>query len=326
MGGHPHAGSTRESSGTDGLTALLSAITMTREGIREALLRGGIVCDEDELEVEVRDGATVARLPGDRIAWFADGEGGRRRLERERRVLRLLEKRCSFRAPRVTFESPDGGFDVRAAVPGEHIPWKLYERAKDDRGFAARMGRELGAIMAEQHTKVLAADVAGWIPMRPGWPEPSAWIRERLPRVTDDARLRDAIDALLARYDAVEVDDGDRVLLHGDLGFHNIAVDAETHEVRGIFDYGDASWWDRHHDLRYFLFDVESDAMLEAALAVYEPATGRRVSRERIALHNAVSAASFLAFRDGVAPEACSCGRTLEQDLGWTRAALARAG
>ena len=70
---------------------MLPAITMTREGIREALLREGIVCDEDEPEVEVRDGATVARLPGDRIAWFADGEGGRRRLERERRVLRLLE-------------------------------------------------------------------------------------------------------------------------------------------------------------------------------------------------------------------------------------------
>ncbi|HEY8089755.1 MAG TPA: phosphotransferase [Polyangiaceae bacterium] len=299
---------------------------MTREGIREALLREGIVCDGDGLRVEARDGTTMAVLPRDRMAWFADGERGRRRLERERRVLRLLEQRCSFLAPRVTFVSPDGSFDVRASVPGACIPWKLHERAKADPEFAGRVGRELGAILAEQHTRVLATHVAGWLPTRPAWPEPSAWIRERMPRVTDDLRLRDAIDALLARYDAVDVDDVDRVLLHGDVGFHNIAVDAETHQVRGIFDYEDACWWDRHHDLRYFLFDVESDAMLDAALAIYEPATGRSVSRERVVLYNAVSAVSFLALRAGVPPDAFSCGRTLEQDLGWTRAALGRAG
>jgi len=120
------------------------------------------------------------------------------------------------------------------------------------------------------------------------------------------------------------VDEGDRVLVHGDIGFHNIAVDPETCDVLGVFDYKDAAWADRHHDFRYLLLDVERDDMLEAALAVYQPAAGRTLSRARIALSNAASAASFLAFRDGVPPDQPSCGRTLEQDLMWTRSAIDR--
>lgn len=56
----------------------------------------------------------------------------------------------------------------------------------------------------------------------------------------------------------------------------------------------------------------------------YEPLTGRAISRLRIALANAVTSSSFLAFRLGVPPEAKSCGRTLDEDLRWIRSAIAR--
>jgi hypothetical protein len=51
-------------------------------------------------------------LPGERIAWFPAPELGNQRLAIERRVLRLLEERCSYQAPRILFVS-DSGFDVR---------------------------------------------------------------------------------------------------------------------------------------------------------------------------------------------------------------------
>jgi aminoglycoside phosphotransferase (APT) family kinase protein len=122
------------------------------------------------------------------------------------------------------------------------------------------------------------------------------------------------------------VDDEDRALVHGDLGLHNVAVDPDTSAVIGVFDYEGAAWTDRHHDFRYLLFDFESDEVLSAALAVYEPAVGRRLSRERIALYNAACAASFLALRDGVSPDDRSCGRTLAEDLRWMHGSLARVG
>ena len=289
-----------------------------------SVLEAGIVVSPAEARVEARDDCTVAFLPGDRIAWFADGERGMRRLDAERRVLGLVEQRCSFRVPHVLHVAPDGSYDVRAAVPGQCKPWALHARAKADTKLAARIGAQLGRILAEQHTRVAASDAASWLPSRPHWPEPSAWIRERVPRVTTDRRLFDDVCAMLVCFDAVVVDERDRVLVHGDIGFYNVAVDPETCDVQGVFDYEDAAWADRHHDFRYLLFDAGRDDMLEAALAVYQPAVGRTLSRPRIALSNAASAACFLAFRDGVAPDQPSCGRTLAQDLAWTRAALDR--
>ena len=64
--------------------------------------------------------------------------------------------------------------------------------------------------------------------------------------------------------------------------------------------------------------------MLDAALTVYEPATGRTLDRDRIRLYNAACAITFLAFRSGTPPEQKSCGRTLAEDLCWVRMALSK--
>jgi hypothetical protein len=168
------------------------------------------------------------------------------------------------------------------------------------------------------------ADVADWLPRRPAWPEPSDRIRQSLPDVIGDRGLLADIDRALEAYDAVTVAEEDRVLVHGDLGLHNIAVDPETAAVGGVFDYDEASWSDRHHDFRYLIFHHEHDEALEAALAVYEPALGRTLSRDRIRLYNAACAIGFLAFRRGVPPDERSCGRTLAEDVAWVRGALAR--
>jgi aminoglycoside phosphotransferase (APT) family kinase protein len=296
-----------------------------REGVVARLRDAGIDIAAGEIVVEARDGRTIARLPGDRVAWLADTDAGLRELAKERRVLRLIEARCAFRVPRIVYESEDHAFDVREAVPGATEPWKLYARVIGDAKAGARIGEQIGAILAEQHTRIDASD-ADWLPPRPIWPEPHAWILERVARVISDAALVRRIDALIARVESIAIADSDRALVHADLGLHNLAVDPASLEVRGVFDYGDSAWADRHHDFRYLLFDTSTTATLDAAIAVYEPRVGVAISRERVALYNAACATSFLAFRDGVAPETKWCGRTLEQDLGWTRAALDRAG
>ncbi|HEX2080146.1 MAG TPA: phosphotransferase, partial [Longimicrobium sp.] len=159
---------------------------------------------------------------------------------------------------------------------------------------------------------------------RPDWPEPRAWIAERLPQVVGDPDLHARADEVLARYEALPTADEDRVLVHADLGFHNLAVDPDTCAVRGVFDWDTARRADRHIDFRYLVGPADAQPLLDAALAVYVPAVGRAVSRERILLHNAAAAVSFLAFRAGVAPEVRWAGRTLDEDLAWTRLAVGR--
>jgi hypothetical protein len=288
-----------------------------------SLREAGLRLEPDDLRVEAREERWMVLLPDDRIGWFPASDEGRRRLMIERRVLRLLASRCTFQMPRVLYESA-AGFDVRARVPGLCDPWGVFRRLRSDGQLAARIGRSLGAILAEQHTHVTRADVLGWLPERPVWPEPGAWIRERVPQVIADAEVIAAVDEVLSTYEAVRVGEDDCALLHTDLGLHNLALDPDTLEVRGVFDYEGAAWADRHHDFRYLVFDVDRDEMLDAALAVYEPAVGRHVSRQRVRLYNAVCAFSYLTYRLGVPPEAKSCGRTLAEDLRWVRHAVAQ--
>jgi len=296
----------------------------TPADVSTALAGVGVIVPASDASIEERDGRSLARLPGERMAWFATNDEGRRKMAIERRVLQVIAARCTFAVPRVLVVGPSGDFDVRSVVPGLAEPWHFYERARSDRAFAASIGRALGAILAEQHARVSSADVEGWLPSRPDWPEPIDSIRERLPRVVSDRTLLDEILALLDDYEAVRVGEDERVLVHADLGLHNIAIDPETWGVRGVFDYEGAAFADRHHDFRYLAFDFDDDSMLAAAISVYEPATGCSLSRERIVLYKAACAASYLALRDGVPPEVASCGRTLAQDLAWMRSALGR--
>ena len=178
----------------------------------------------------------------------------------------------------------------------------------------------LGGVLAEQHTRVGPEDVAGWLPNRLSWPEPSERLWAALPRVVADPGLLRAIGRVIRRYEeevVVATAPGDRVLVHGDLGLHNVALAPGTDEVAGVFDYEGAAWTDRHQDFRYLVFGHDKEEMLDGALEVYELGTGQRLDRGRILLCNAAGAIGFLAYRCGTLPDERSCGRTLAEDLDW---------
>jgi hypothetical protein len=288
--------------------------------IATALREAGVDIAADALAPELRDGRIVVALPGERLAWFPTSDHGRVRLERERRVLRVVAEHCRFAVPRILHESP-AGWDLRARVPGRVDPWAVYHRLPREPALARALGAAIGAILAEQHGRVPVAVLDG-LPLHPDWPLPAAQILAALPEVTDAGDVRSAAPPVLAALAALP--DDDRVLVHGDLGLHNLALDPDTDAVRGVFDYGDACLADRHRDFRYLVFDLDTNEPLEAALAVYEPATGVPIDRARVVLENAGCALSFLAERRGHPPEARPCGRTLAEDLRWVRGALAR--
>lgn len=295
---------------------------LTSSEATRALEAAGFRLD-GEVVVEPRDERWLVRLPDNRLAFFAASDAGRVRLVRERRVLRLVREHCSFAVPRVVLESDDGWMDVREAVVGLVDPWLLYDRVLHDSEFARRTGETFGHLLAEQH-RIPIKLLRDWLPERPAWPERVSSIVERVRRVVDAPDLVKGIEECLTDYRALSPSPDDLALVHADLGLHNSVFDPDTLNPRGVFDYDDAACADRHYDFRYLLFDTGSDAMLDAALSVYEAALGRQLSRPRIALYNATCAFSFLAFRLGTQPEEVSCGRTLAEDLRWSRHALDR--
>jgi len=52
---------------------------------------------------------------------------------------------------------------------------------------------------------------------------------------------------------------------------------------------------------------------------------GRPIQRSRVVMYNAACAVSFLALRVDTPAEERSCGRTLAEDLAWSREAIERA-
>jgi phosphotransferase family enzyme len=298
---------------------------LTAESACAALAVAGLALEPAELRIEQREDRWLVRLPGERLAWFAASATGRASLATERRVLRLLEARCAFAAPRVLYEAASGDFELRSKVPGGADAWQVYRAVEVRPDVAKRLGAAIGAILAEQHSRIAAADVAAWLPHRPSWPEPRDWVRERLATViVGDAELRARADAVLSAYESVAVAAVDRALVHADVGFHNLAIDAESYAVAGVFDYEGAAWADRHHDFRYLVLDYLRYDLLDAARAAYEPAAQRTIDRERVVLYNAACAVTFLAFRAGHAAEERWCGRTLEEDLRWSKRAIDR--
>jgi hypothetical protein len=121
------------------------------------------------------------------------------------------------------------------------------------------------------------------------------------------------------------IPEADRALVHTDVGFHNMAIDEKSLTVRGLFDYDGAAWADRHHDFRYLIFELGRFELLDAAISVYEGVLKRRIERSRILLYNAACAITFLADRAGTGPDERPCGRTLAEDLRWSKGALAAA-
>jgi aminoglycoside phosphotransferase (APT) family kinase protein len=292
---------------------------LTPQLICDKLRTIGFRCLPHDVRIEPREERYLIRLPDNHVAWFAQTDAGRRLLDVERRVLKLLESRCAFAAPRILHQAGDGEFDIRKMVPGSVDAEVLYRRIQTDAKVAVQIGRALGKLLAEQHLRVTEGDIGPWLPRQPGWPEPREWIETRLARTIDDSRLRRDIGAVIGLYEQLKIAPSDCALTHNDIGFHNLAFDRDSLQVRGIFDYEGAAWSDRHHDFRYLLFDFDDATVLDAALSVYEPATGRRIDRQRVQLYNAMCAITFLAYRDGVAPNEKWCGRTLAEDLRWVR-------
>ncbi len=301
---------------------------LTPERACAALEALGAPCRPQDIQLQRRDDRWFAFLPDHRLAVFPVSAAASERVARERAVLRALARRCSFPAPRILAEARDASCDLRVMVPGIHATDAVYARVRDDATGAERVGAVVGDMIAELHTAVRSADVGSDLPSRPEWPESRAWVRERLPQVIDDPALEAAADRVIAQFEDSDAPGppADRVLVHTDLGLHNVSIDPETLAVHGIFDWEGACWSDRHFDFRHLVFDADRHPLFDAAQAAYEARTGVRIAPALVFLHNAAMAVTYLAFRRGIPADDRWCGRTLADDLRWTRTAIARLG
>ena len=273
------------------------------------------------LRISHRDDRFVAFLGDEQLVWFPQTKAGRTLVEREGRVLDVIARWCSFQAPRVLDRRPN--WQLRSVVAGSVDPWTLYQRVRSDAGYARTLGHAVGTFLADQHRNVPLSALAGWLPTRPQWPYALPRIASDLPYVVADTALVLRLLEVITSYETLCATTADPVLLHGDLGLHNLAIGSDG-ALAGVFDYGDAAVGDRHRDFAYLLFDSTDDQLLFSAVDAYRAAGGPPIDLDRVALCNAACAIGFMAFRRGHGPGDKPAGRTFDQDMAWLRQALSR--
>lgn len=294
---------------------------LSSQQIADRLHSAGRSVRADDLRIEKRDDRLLAQWPGNELAWIAHNDDGKTQLVREGEVLGVVRRGCSFAVPEETYRSADDTLSIRTVIVGRVDPAVIHQRIRTDGTFAKALGRYVGESLAQLHACPVSSTL--YLPREVSWPMSTSWMEERLPRVLrDHDALLPALRELLARYQG-EQSTADRVLAHTDLGLHNIVFDEALTQPLGIIDFESAAYVDRHFDFRYLVLDFPDAGLLDTAMSIYEALTGIRLDRRRIVLYNAACACCYLAFRDGVAPETRWCGRTLQEDLAWTREALA---
>src|SRR5215831_11715968 len=232
----------------------------------------------------------VAHLPDQRIAFVADTENARQRLARERQLLQLLADRVYFGMPRVEWVDPHGNWDIRLKVPGEAgltlTYAKHHQRILDEPAMAQRTGQRLGQILGELHSVISPEEARQLAPSAP--PLAISVERTRVNVVVgiDDAALQAQVQEVFARFEALEIGDDEVVLVHGDLGSHNVAFEPETSEVLGIYDFDAIACVNRHWDFKYL--HSYTPPFRQAVLEAYRRHTGVIPDPQLITLYHAL--------------------------------------
>jgi aminoglycoside phosphotransferase (APT) family kinase protein len=244
-----------------------------------------------------REWRWVVQLPDQHLAFVADTASARQRLARERQLLRLLADRASFQVPRIAWVDPHGHWDVRRKVPGDAGEWSgpHHQRIIEDPAIAHLTGTRLGEILAALHRVITWEEARDLAPREPPLATPLARMRRHLARGIEDATLQAQVREIFARFDALEIEAGEVVLVHGDVASQNVAFAPETSEVLGLYDFADVACVDRHWDFKYLpSYPV---VFQHGLLNAYQRCAGIAPDVPRITLYHALAALSFLAWR-----------------------------
>jgi aminoglycoside phosphotransferase (APT) family kinase protein len=198
---------------------------------------------------------------------------------------------------------------------------QLHWATLEDPVLATAYAGDLARVFAELHlafTPAEAAELTG--AFRPDtYPLPPERLSAVIPSLP--AEVHDRLRAALARYLEILAAPPDPVLVHGDIGTHNLAFDPATRRVTGLFDFEEASCADRHFDFKYL--PSYGPRVLQLVIDDYAARTGVTIDVPRMRVLHLMTALSFWAWREED-PEAHDrlSSRNRDQALAWVGLAL----
>jgi aminoglycoside phosphotransferase (APT) family kinase protein len=220
---------------------------------------------------------------GDRfVVKYAWSEIRAERLMREVTLLdRLRAQSPPLPVPEVVVRSEDPAFFVTIAAPGGPLTWEMASALAP--GQREAVADQLGGFMARLHTLDRRTILGGLPTVVPHAQSTTGLLRERYPRIVDEARG----PKVLAWCDWVDdvLDDGAAhpdVVVHGDLHGHNQVWDPDTLGLSLVVDFGECGLRDPHFDFRYLPGNAATLALVRAVAEAYTRESGLELRMERI--------------------------------------------
>jgi len=290
-----------------------------------SLIESKLAMTVDPARITLRDNRWFCPAEGDLMVLVAADALAETAMRKEQNILKALANKTRYQMPSSLQIEENDGIELRRLVSGNTNPDNIMPALLKDRSLAIKVISDMGELAAALHNCLDLEAAGSLVDTSYIWPPSAAWIEERLPDVIDDIGLVRQIVAQLTEFDLLNPPPEQRVFCHGDLGFHNVVFNDQLQPV-GVFDFVTASLNEAAWDLRYFTFDPNDvdDDILSAGLESYRTFSDRPVSFHRVRFYNAIAAVTFLAYRKGIDPNTRWCGRTLKEDLHWTRLALSK--
>ena len=267
------------------------------------------------LRVELRTGRILVELPS-HVVWLALDPAGAARLAVERAVLGALAGRLPVAIPACVVH--DERACLRTKVVGQS-GLDHHRRVMGDPALAHHHAVDLAGLFAAVHTALTPAERAQLVAA--GLPTRAPLDRDDVARAAGalDPDRRDRALALLDAQRLQVVSPADCTFVHGDLGSHNMVVDAAG-SITGLFDFEESFEGDRHHEFRWM--PSYGPAFLAAALDVYRRRTGAGVDVTRVRRIHALAALEQLGWGLRAPTEHVRTGRTLDETRAWAEHAV----
>jgi aminoglycoside phosphotransferase (APT) family kinase protein len=222
---------------------------------------------------------SVAIDVDDRLIFkFPRHEGRCAGLVREAALLAIIRPAVTLPVPNMTLHEGPPLFSRHDKLRGGYLEPPLYvdfgEPARD------RLAQDLALFYAQLHALPAAAlAAAGAGPIKP-WLGPDEILRRCWPVLTKP--LRRYAEGAITAWRALPPDPHGRTYGFFDGHGWNMALDATTPRLNGVYDFGDSGFGQLQQEFIYS--SMVSPDLTARIIARYETLTGRLLDRERIAL------------------------------------------
>jgi aminoglycoside phosphotransferase (APT) family kinase protein len=221
----------------------------------------------DSAAVDV-DGKMIFKFPRNKTACAA--------LRREASILASVRSALSLRTPNLRLHEGPPLYSSHAKLKGQQIEAEDYEALPET--VRQRLGEDLARFYAELHGLDMATMKAAGAQPVTGWHQAEA-IRERalplLPR-----KLRRHAKEVIKAHEKLPPDPFGVVFGFFDGHGWNMAFNAKTQRLVGLYDFADSGFGPPHEDFTYS--NAISPDLTARIVAAYERLTGRAIDLRRI--------------------------------------------